>query len=102
MQLKIPVFKQQKSPINWAFHGTYLLYIPILVEEGGFEPPKRKATDLQSAPFGHSGTLPYSIYKTYLSIKWSWWTDSNPRPADYKSAALPTELHQLVLLDLSN
>ena len=27
---------------------------------------------------------------------WSWWTDSNPRPADYKSAALPTELHQLV------
>ena len=31
---------------------------PLLVEEGGFEPPKRKATDLQSAPFGHSGTLP--------------------------------------------
>ena len=30
-----------------------------VVEEGGFEPPKRKATDLQSAPFGHSGTLPY-------------------------------------------
>ena len=26
--------------------------------------------------------------------RWSWWTDSNPRPADYKSAALPTELHQ--------
>ena len=26
--------------------------------------------------------------------KWSWWTDSNPRPADYKSAALPAELHQ--------
>ena len=29
-----------------------------LVEEGGFEPPKRNATDLQSAPFGHSGTPP--------------------------------------------
>ena len=28
---------------------------------------------------------------------WSWWTDLNPRPADYKSAALPTELHQLEL-----
>ena len=42
------------------------------------------ATDLQSVPFGRSGTLPY----------WSWWTDSNPWPADYKSAALPTELHQ--------
>ena len=30
-----------------------------LVGEGGFEPPKRSATDLQSAPFGHSGILPY-------------------------------------------
>ena len=28
--------------------------------------------------------------------KWSWWTDLNPRPADYKSAALPTELHQRI------
>ena len=33
----------------------------FLVEEGGFEPPKRNATDLQSAPFGHSGTPPYGI-----------------------------------------
>ena len=31
------------------------------MEEGGFEPPKRNATDLQSAPFGHSGTPPYEI-----------------------------------------
>ena len=29
-----------------------------------------------------------------LVSTWSWWTDSNPRPADYKSAALPAELHQ--------
>ena len=61
----------------------------FLVGRGGFEPPKSSTADLQSAPFGHSGTYPYSITK-----KWSWWTDSNPRPADYKSAALPTELHQ--------
>ncbi len=27
-------------------------------------------------------------------LDWSWWTGLNPRPADYKSAALPTELHQ--------
>ena len=32
-----------------------------MVGEGGFEPPKSLTTDLQSAPFGHSGTLPYSI-----------------------------------------
>ena len=27
--------------------------------------------------------------------RWSWRLDLNPRPADYKSAALPTELRQL-------
>ena len=32
----------------------------------------------------------------FIWMRWSWWTDSNPRPADYKSAALPTELHQRV------
>ena len=29
------------------------------VDGGGFEPPKAQLTDLQSAPFGHSGTHPY-------------------------------------------
>ena len=29
--------------------------------EDGFEPSKLKATDLQSAPFGHSGIPPYSV-----------------------------------------
>ena len=42
-------------------------------------------TDLQSVPFGRSGTYPYM---------WSWRLESNPQPADYKSAALPIELHQ--------
>jgi hypothetical protein len=45
----------------------------------------RKTTDLQSAPFGRSGISPYNGSR---------WTDSNRRPADYKSAALPTELHR--------
>ena len=30
-----------------------------LVGEDGFEPSKQNPTDLQSAPFGHSGILPY-------------------------------------------
>ena len=34
-----------------------------MVEEDGFEPSKRIATDLQSAPFGHSG-IPPSVYLT--------------------------------------
>ena len=33
----------------------------LLVEEDGFEPSKSTTTDLQSAPFGHSGTPPYAI-----------------------------------------
>ena len=31
----------------------------IYVGEDGFEPPKVKPADLQSAPFGHSGTHPF-------------------------------------------
>ena len=40
-------------------------------------------------------SLPPLATRELLHMKlWSWWTDSNPRPADYKSAALPTELIQ--------
>ena len=51
-----------------------------MVERGGFEPPKASPTDLQSVPFDHSGTSPQL---------WSQRRESNPQPADYKSAALP-------------
>ena len=30
-----------------------------MVEGGGFEPPKAEPSDLQSDPFGHSGTPPH-------------------------------------------
>ena len=33
----------------------------FVVGEDGFEPSKRYAADLQSVPFGHSGTPPYTI-----------------------------------------
>ena len=33
----------------------------VLVGEDGFEPSKRNAADLQSVPFGHSGTPPYLL-----------------------------------------
>ena len=36
----------------------------------------------------------WPLGKSPIVYNWSWWTDSNPRPADYKSAALPAELHQ--------
>ena len=39
-----------------------------MVEGGGFEPPKAELTDLQSAPFGHSGTPPHYIYQCRFLI----------------------------------
>ena len=47
---------QRKSQANR--HGSSG---SALVGEGGFEPPKSLTTDLQSAPFGHSGIPPYSV-----------------------------------------
>ena len=57
-----------------------------LVEESGFEPLKAKLTDLQSVPFGQLGNSSMKM--------WSWQEDLNPQPTDYKSVALPIELHQ--------
>ena len=62
----------------------------------------RKTADLQSAPFGHSGIRPILEFQELVSADSfrplsrpgktssppSRWRDSNPRPADYKSAAL--------------
>ena len=40
---------------------------PGSVGRGGFEPPKRSATDLQSVPFGHSGISPRAFARLFLS-----------------------------------
>ena len=81
-----------------------------VVEGGGFEPPKASPTDLQSVPFGRSGTPPrnrsqkqesrsqnnafWFLSSGFRFLAWSWRWDLNPQPADYKSAALPIELRQ--------
>jgi hypothetical protein len=66
-------WKAEVLPLNYtrngdgAFHplvrtSVQCLYArclgPSLVEGGGFEPPKAEPSDLQSDPFGHSGTPP--------------------------------------------
>ena len=48
----------RKALISQGFSVRHLFRPQYLVGESGFEPLKRDATDLQSAPFGHSGTLP--------------------------------------------
>ena len=61
MSLKITGDITKKARFYRTFLWLYLFCTTIMVGEGGFEPPKRNATDLQSAPFGHSGTPPYAI-----------------------------------------
>ena len=48
-------------PAAWKAAALPTELLPLLfcfVGGGGFEPPKSKTTDLQSAPFGHSGIPP--------------------------------------------
>ena len=80
-----------------------------MVGEDGFEPSKRNVTDLQSAPFGLSGTPPYlelhvGVEPTtcWLQVSCSaiepmkliWWKQqgSNLWPSACKADALPAEL----------
>src|SRR6056297_3664029 len=42
-------------PSPWQGDALPLSHFRILVEGEGFEPSKAQLTDLQSAPFGHSG-----------------------------------------------
>jgi hypothetical protein len=56
-----------------------------MVQGEGFEPPKAEPDDLQSPVFDRF-TIP--------AKKWSRRQDLNLRPAVYKTAALPTELHR--------
>ena len=44
-------------------------------------------------PLKLGSEIPSSAY-SYGPRYWSWRKDLNPRPADYKSAALPAELRQ--------
>ncbi len=46
------------SNIKKARHMSSFVY---MVEGGGFEPPKAEPSDLQSDPFGHSGTPPNRV-----------------------------------------
>ncbi len=52
-------WKAKVLPLNYTRAARPTPIAPlILVEGGGFEPPKAEPSDLQSDPFGHSGTPP--------------------------------------------
>ena len=63
----------------------------------GIEPIQSKTTELQSAPALQLRRTPKTfcnIYHEQDILLVSRWRDSNPRPVDYKSTALATELHR--------
>ena len=67
-------WKAEVLPLNYARtncrYQSGLLSKLLTVEGGGFEPPKAEPADLQSAPFGRSGTPPEQIqYKHTILMK---------------------------------
>ena len=60
------------------------------MEGGGFEPPKRCATDLQSAPFGHSGNLPRKY--SFNSLRIADAVARTTRIADFRKLRLLSQL----------
>ena len=60
--LQLPSMQEQRQRCSDLKSKTSRLLSTLrfyLVGEDGFEPSKSKTTDLQSAPFGRSGTRPY-------------------------------------------
>ena len=61
---------------------------------------RRTPADLQSAAIDRSAISPNRLFTLLISV--SHRRDSNPRPTDYKSVALPTELRWQVGFIFSN
>ena len=53
-----------------------------------------RTTEVEDVRFTVWSIWPLWNLPIYLILLWSRWLDSNPQPADYKSAALPIELHR--------
>ena len=61
---------------------------------GGFEPPKAEPTDLQSVPFGHSGTSPkfWEKHKSYKAGQIAKQTPTAERQISFNINKLKLEL----------
>ncbi len=61
VRLQRPAKSRLSNPSSDRKRATPDRVTRFLVEEDGFEPSKAKPADLQSVPFGHLGTPPYSV-----------------------------------------
>jgi hypothetical protein len=102
-------WKADALPIELPPQNFRTFHTTKLVEREGFEPSKAYAgrfTVCSLRPLGHLSNLNIlakqvtspnftdASQRLAPTKKWSWRWDLNPQPADYKSAALPIELHQ--------
>ena len=61
MQLLNPILYSNKNPLSiqfFTYSQSKIMKLLLMVEGEGFEPSKAEPTDLQSVPFGRSGTPP--------------------------------------------
>ena len=72
---------------NWAIPACWLPGVKQWGEKDS-NLRSRATVDLQSTPVGHFGISPVINMLMNSLLHQSRWRDSNPRPADYKSAAL--------------
>ena len=93
----LPLFRIEKDTRGGVLHAPFACV--LMVDRGGFEPPKSKTSDLQSDPFGRSGICPilYAFLFRKISVTcrrkgWCLKVESNRRQRDFQSLALPTEL----------
>ena len=91
-------YLERTKLMNPHFHISSTSHLLISVSWAGEESNlwSRKTADLQSAPFGHSGTCPFTeSWIRHCESNFhnpSHLSESNQRPTDYKSVALPAEL----------
>ena len=71
-----------------SYSRNIFLSYPLNVGRAGFEPAKLKNNRFTVCPRWPLEYLPSNNYSFNIFKNMSRWRDSNPRPADYKSAAL--------------
>ena len=86
--------------------GFDLVASRIQIQFDAKKPNKKAVVRLPFCLVGVTGFEPATFWSRtkratklrYTPKKWSQCGDSDPRPADYESAALPTELHWQLML----